>query len=66
MSTDLLTEEDGTNFSLIQFYGGEKRGVMYQITQQRDGSKDFFHYVHVSKDDLTLMLLKVLEAEKNL
>ena len=32
MSTTLISEEDGWDFSITRYYGGSERGICYQIT----------------------------------
>lgn len=51
MSTELITEEDKTGFYLTRFYGGEEKGICYQITTE-DGK-----YIQLTKFQMKKLLL---------
>lgn len=36
MSDDIIRAEEGYGFTLTEFYGGDTRGVCYQITRDTD------------------------------
>ena len=70
MSTDIINEDDNKGYKLTRYWGGFKKGRMYQITQnyEKPYSDDniscrFTGYVSLSKKDIEYILKKIKEVK---
>jgi len=55
MSTQLF---EGKRFTLTRFWGGDKRGVMYQITQYNKTEKHY-DWIQLSEKDLQFVVRRI-------
>lgn len=55
MSTQLF---EGKRFTLTRFWGGDKRGVMYQITQYNE-TKKCYDFVQLNEKNIKLILRRI-------
>lgn len=57
MSTQLF---DGKDFSITQYWGGDARGVMYQITQYNKTTKRY-EFIQLTKQQLKFIVKRIKE-----
>jgi len=65
MGTKLIESDE---YTLHRFYGGDKRGVMYQITQKHTEpfSDSEYHYIHLSAEQIHHIYETIINREYDL